>query len=441
MGEMSRGFRFRCRMARSAITAVLSLGAGLAYVCGRYRRAIDLVMTLDRGAFPGPLPRLLRRSLAPSRSTDSRWLGEVRTKVMARCRAHMNDVQPQPQTARFYAKPEALLGPVVMVVKSATDEEKGVLVLAYSYVFPLLGQLFDLERIVRRYHLVLEPSWSGYCNPDVLCYRGVDERVFVQAYEPRDREFIEVLQSNLVAVPISANWWIDHRVFAPMPAVSKDLDVIMIAGWASYKRHAQFFAALRTLRRRGIRLKVALVGYSLGLTVADLQATAAAHHVDDQIEWYEGVSQSDVNLLLNRSKVSVIWSRKEGVNRAIIEGMFAGVPCILRDGFNYGYRYPYINDATGRFAAEDELPDALVWMVDNYQQFDPRSWVMEQMSCQLATAILERTIRDHAPGPWTTPMAVKISGLHGMQYWDADDAARFASDYEFLASTVNPRRF
>ena len=31
--------------------------------------------------------------------------------------------------------------------------------------------------------------------------------------------------------------------------------------------------------------------------------------------------------------------------------MFAGVPCIVRQGFNYGYRYPYINGQTGCFAA------------------------------------------------------------------------------------------
>jgi len=160
--------------------------------------------------------------------------------------------------------------------------------------------------------------------------------------------------------------------------------------------------------------------------------------VDDQIEWHEGLPQSGVNALLNRSKVNVIWSRKEGVNRAIIEGMFAGVPCIVREGFNYGFKYPYVNEQTGCFAHEDELPDSLAWMVEHHHRFDPRRWVMAHMSCQEATSILEGTIRQHTPGPWRTPLAVKVNTLDGMHYWDEGDAASFAEDYRFLRSTVRP---
>lgn len=427
---------FDSRTARAAIAAVLSCVAFAAWIARRHRTAIDLVMTLDRGAFPGPLPAMLRRALSAEQPDDPTWIRRVRPRVLSRCREQTTGLQPQPQTARFYATPEALLGPLVMVLKPATAEEKGVLVLLYSYVLPLFGRLFDLERVVRRYHLVLEPSWSGYCNADVMCYRDVEDAVFVQAYEPRDREFIDSLGSNLVSIPTSNNWWVDHRVFAPIAGVTRDIDVIMIAGWAPYKRHAPFFAALRTLRRRGVRLRVALVGYSLGLSIDDLRRLAAHYGIDDQIEWHEGLSQPDVNLLLNRSKVNVIWSRKEGVNRAIVEGMFAGVPCVVRTGFNYGFRYPYINEATGRFADETELPDCLAWMVDNHHTFDPRPWVMEHMPCQRSTDIVERAIRDRSHGPWSTSLAVKVNGLHGMHYWDENDAVRFAADYRFLRSTI-----
>jgi glycosyltransferase involved in cell wall biosynthesis len=429
---------FDARMARAAIAAGLSIAAFAAWVGGRFRRAIDLVMTLDRGAFPGPLPLVLRRALAADQPDDSAWLRRARIRVISHCREQMIALQPQPQTARFYSQPDALLGPLVMVLKTATGGEKGVLVLLYSHVLPLFGRLFDLEQVLRRYHLVLEPSWSGYCNADVLCYRGFDDVVFVQAYEPRDRELIDSLTSNLVSVPTSNNWWVDHRVFVPISRATRDIDVIMIAGWAPYKRHARFFAGLRTLRRRGTRLRVALVGYSLGMSLADLQSLAAHFDVDDQIEWHEGLTQPEVNVLLNRSKVNVIWSRKEGVNRAIVEGMFAGVPCVVRAGFNYGHRYPYINEATGRFADESELPDCLAWMTDNYQRFDPRPWVMEHMSCQRSTAIVEDAVRGHAEGPWSGPLAVKVNGLHGMHYWDDADATRFAEDYRFLRSAIKP---
>jgi glycosyltransferase involved in cell wall biosynthesis len=110
--------------------------------------------------------------------------------------------------------------------------------------------------------------------------------------------------------------------------------------------------------------------------------------VQDQLECHEGLSQDEVNHHLNRAKVNIIWSRKEGVNRSIVEGMFAGVPCILRTGFNYGYHYPYINGATGCYSSEEDLPDTLVRMIDTHGTYSSREWVMTHMSCQRAAELL-----------------------------------------------------
>ena len=58
------------------------------------------------------------------------------------------------------------------------------------------------------------------------------------------------LDSNLVAVPIAVNGWVDHRLFRPLPGIRKDVDVVMVACWGRYKRHHRFFAALRRLREQ-----------------------------------------------------------------------------------------------------------------------------------------------------------------------------------------------
>ncbi len=135
----------------------------------------------------------------------------------------------------------------------------------------------------------------------------------------------------------------------------------------------------------------------------------------------------------------MIWSRKEGVNRAIIEGMFAGTPCIVREGFNYGYHYPYINSQTGLFSTERELPAKLVWMTENHDRFAPRDWVMAHMTCQHATSILNDAVRQASfdcGERWTEDLAVKTSGLNGLKYWLAEDQKRFEPDYAFLRSTI-----
>jgi glycosyltransferase involved in cell wall biosynthesis len=324
------------------------------------------------------------------------------------------------------------------VLKSATDDEKGVILLLYSHIFPLFAKLFDVEAIAARYHVVLEPSWSGYCDPNVLCYTQYDFPVFVEAYEPRDAEFIRRTDSNLIVVPTSTNWWVDHRVFRPLADSPKDTDIVMVAGWGGYKRHDRFFAALGALRQRHIRPKVTLIGYGLGMSKQDILDRAAYYGVLDQIECYEGLKQDQVNRHLNRAKVNIIWSRKEGVNRAIVEGMFAGVPCIIRDGFNYGYRYPYINAATGCFSSEEDLPDTIVTMLESYTSYAPREWAMANMSCERATGILADAIGSVARRtgePFTGDLAVKLNGLDNMYYWDtAASDHRFAADYAFLQS-------
>src|SRR5262249_27967994 len=161
------------------------------------------------------------------------------------------------------------------------------------------------------------------------------------AYEPRDEKFIQSLGSNLISVPVSNNWWVDHRIFRPLPSVTKDIDVIMVAGWARFKRHHAFFHGLKRLRKKGIVLKVVLVRYPMGQTKDDVCEAAAYYGITDQLEIHESISAEQVNYHFNRAKVSVLWSRREGWNRALIEGMLAGVPCILRQGHNYGFSYPY----------------------------------------------------------------------------------------------------
>lgn len=352
---------------------------------------------------------------------------------------YVEETPRTPATTRFFDDPCRLLGTRYLVLKSPRPNEKGVLVLDYSFTFPLFAKFFDVRRIVRDYYLVLEPSWSGYCDLDVLLFTTRDGPVFVQSIEPRDTAFLEGLNGNLLPVPVAANWWVDHRVFRPLPEVEKDVDLLMVASWARFKRHDRFFAALARLRARGHRLTALLAGYPAGCTRQHVEQLARYHGVHDQLEIHEWLRPEDLNRQMNRAKVNVLWSRKEGVNRALIEGMFAGLPCVLRAGFNYGHPYAHVNPATGCYAREQELPDRLLGMVEHYRDFAPRDWVLANMSCQKATEVLGASIRRVALArgeAWTEGLAVKVTQLNSMHYWDEADRERFRGDYEFLRSAL-----
>ncbi len=356
---------------------------------------------------------------------------------------HVDELTPQPSTQALFNDPARLLGRRILAVKSARPDEKGVLILDYFFVFPLFARWFDVKQIASRYHIVLEPSWSGYYDLDLLCYAGFDFPVFVQNYEPRDIAFVESLKTNLISIPIAANWWVDHRIFRPLPNTTRDADVLLIAAWGRYKRHEAFFAALARLRARGERLRTVLCGYRADMTQDDIFRLAREYGVADQLEIYERIPLQEVNRQLNRVKVNVLWSRREGFNRALIEGFFSGTPGILRQGFNYGYAYPYINSQTGAFATEDKLPDRLLEICRNVGRYAPRDWVLANMSPELATRTLDEYIgaySDRAGENWTAGgLSVKTTALDHMSYWDESERPRFEDDYAFLRSMIRPR--
>ena len=402
---------------------------------GKRVRAFSGLMALHRANWSG-----LANSVAETRVRRELHAGRSSADPGNVFRRHVRDLQPTPGTERFFEKPTSLLRTRILVLKSPRPSEKGILVIDYSFVFPIIAKFFDLPRIAENYHIVTEPSWSGYCDPNVLCYGIHDFPVFVQAFEPRDAQVLEQMRTNLVPVGTSPNWWIDHRVMKPLN-IPKDRDLVMIASWAKFKRHARFFAALAKLRQRGHRLTATLIGYPIDCTIADLANEADFYGVRDQLEFHEWLRPDEVNVQLNRARINIIWSRREGVNRAIVEGMFANVPCILRSGFNYGYPYPYVNAETGRFATEESLPDAILELLDTSREYAPRDWVMAHMSCHKAIDVLAGTIRQRAAQDgeaWTTDPVPKIGQLNTMAYWDADDAERFEPDYRFLESTFRP---
>ncbi len=169
-------------------------------------------------------------------------------------------------TARFFDVPGQLLGSRVLVLKSSGPRERGVVLIDYNFTIPLFAQLFDLEAVARRYLLVLEPGWSGYCTLDILCYRILHDPVLVQAYEPRDADFLREIGSNLHPFRSRrTGGWITGFSDACRTS-ERMLTLLWLRAGRSYKRHERLFSALRQLKRRGLILRSILIGYPIDRT-------------------------------------------------------------------------------------------------------------------------------------------------------------------------------
>lgn len=349
----------------------------------------------------------------------------------------LNNIEDLQRYKKFLDHPEKMLDGIITVMAPHQGKHKGVIVIAYSYYFLIFLKTFDFRKIEKDYHIVLEPSWNGLCDQAILSFSYLQNPVFVMAYEERDFNFLQDINTNIVPLKLSANWWIDPEVFNHGgPSENRDIDIIMIAAWAKFKRHEMFFKTLKILKNRNKNYNVTLVGYPNDLTQDDIKKMARRYDVLDMLTFYEWIPATDVAKLVGRAKVNIIWSRFEGLNRAIIEGMFCDTPCIIRDGFNFGMKYPYINDKTGRYADESNLHQTIQFIIENGQTFRPRDYILKHHNCYIATQHLAKAIKKYDADFELESLRPKTSELNGMKYLNEKDYAQMSHDYSYLAQSI-----
>lgn len=343
-----------------------------------------------------------------------------------------------PGREKFIDDPSKLLGPMIIVVRQWTSEHKGILIIKYSYYFPIFLKFFNAELVATHYHIVLEPSWAGYFDLSILSFCTLSQPVFVMTYEERDKKFIETLDCNLKTIDVGPNWWVDFENFKPEPLV-RDIDVIMIASWSSFKRHYFVLKAFVELKKsiKDYNLKAVFVGYDGDISLKLVKKIVAHFDLNDNIEFYEHIPTEQVANLLKRSKVNLLWSRFEGNNRSIIEGLFCDTPVVLKKGHNFGYTYPYINSQTGLFATEAELPIVLENIINHKITFSPRNYVLRHHNYNVALQRIEEKVNgtDKSVSPYLQSDG-KINQLWGMSYLSKNTVQKYSDDYAFLKNSI-----
>lgn len=394
-------------------------------ILGRKIPAFNLVSSIYRTGWKG-----------------SFWLGQYFTKRFWGTQESANlmlalaidDIKHLPNTKKFFTQPEKMLGTIITVLKSPKENEKGVLILNYSYYFLMFHKFYQVENILDNYIIILEPSWAGFCELSILSYMYLPQDVYLMCYEERDLKFISSLNSSLIPLELGPSWFVNHENFQPLD-VEKNIDVIMVAAWAKFKRHGDFFKAIAKLKEQGITPKIVLVGYQVDMTKQQIFDLASYHGVDQWLTIYESITHAEVAELLNKSKVNVLWSKFEGNNRAIIEGMFCNTTVIMRKGHNYGENYDFINNHTGCFADEDTLAASIKNILSTYDNYTPRDYVLNNRSCIKATEIMNSVLskREGTQGrSWTENMTVKVNELHQMDYLNPSVRDSFKGDYKYL---------
>lgn len=268
---------------------------------------------------------------------------------------------------------------------------KGVLVLTFTTTFPYFLKSKKRDDFLRNYVIVLEPSWAGYALPEILAWACFESPVIVQASEKKDFEFIAALNSNLLPVEFGASDWVDHELFYPIPSVTKEFDSLLVGNSTYVKRIHIFLKAIKSINDPAY--KAAIVLGKWGEFYERIIDLIDFYGVDNNITVYNNLSPKDLNILYNKSRVNVLLSLKEGSNRVIFEGFFAGTPGIVL-AENVGVNKSYLNSQTGKVIKEGFLPKTLVTFRDNFDNYSPAEWSRANISCFCTTKKLSRVLMD-----------------------------------------------
>ncbi len=304
--------------------------------------------------------------------------------------------------------------------------EKGVLLLKYSQRMPAFRNQVDMEALLGRYQLVLEPSWSGYASLDVLGFAHFRKHPIVVLSPFRgDREFLDSLGSNLMAIELGPGDWVDPRVFRPIAREPKRYDLVMIARWNTLKRHDLLLRALWRIADPDILVALVAMYSQRDTERKEILMALESSGLRPQIEIFENVPPDQVNLILNQSKVNVLLSRQEGGNRGLFEGFLAGVPGLaFRD--HVGIRSEHFQPETGRLIERADLAAQLCFFREHWMEFDPRPWALAHITPEISTHRLNQFLKQIAlqrGEPWTRDLVMKCN-RPGACYYPEDSAGQ-----------------
>lgn len=323
-------------------------------------------------------------------------------------------------------------GGIVLKKPRFTEEkvaEKGALMLNHAMSFQFFCCGTDVPSFLKHYVLILETGWSGYTDPTILYFtRYKDHPIIVLAPEKRDYDFLKALGTNLIPVSFGCSEWVHPSIFRPFEDQEKQYDVVFVATWVKFKRHHVLFNVLRELRDPSFR--VALVSRSSS-NRKEIELLADVYGVKENLFFFEGLTQEELNSIFNQSKVNLLLSLQEGGNRALFEGFFAGVPGLaLRN--NIGIPKDYFTPQTGKLISEKDLKSELLYFREHWADFHPRPWAKANITPEITTSKLNELLKGlaHQRGEeWTQDLVAK-SNSPNFVYYPREDVGRGMPTYE-----------
>lgn len=280
-----------------------------------------------------------------------------------------------------------------LIARAPDGNEKGVLFVWFEYDLLTLLSVRDLEKLLDSYIVVYAGSWSPPSYQALWSFPyAYRHEFFAGLSHPEDVMRIRSLGFEVPILPLYMSSWLVPEDFHPRSPQDRDVDIVMVANWAHFKRHWVLFDALKQMNRP--ELKIVLIGQpDSQRTVENVRKEAQQRGVAGQIEFLNRLPVDEVWRWLARSRISLVFSKREGSCVVVGESMMSDTPVGLLDGTGIGSA-AFINSQTGMLLREGKhLADDISTLLEKSKTMNPRAWAVENISSQRARRVTAEKIK------------------------------------------------
>jgi glycosyltransferase involved in cell wall biosynthesis len=283
--------------------------------------------------------------------------------------------------------------------------EKGVLLMYFEYNWVRLALGIseeDFRWLDEHFDFILSTSWSPTDYAALRLFLAqTTGPVFVQPCNYAEAAKLASFHPRLVVLDSLPCDWVDPQFYPVQPGQQRPIDILMVANWGEFKRHWDFFNALRHLPASW---RVVLVGQVEGnRDQAFIARLAQDIGVPQKLEICQSLPAEEVSLLQLQARVSLIFSLREGCCVAAVESLFAGCALGLRADAHVGPLH-YIHPFTGRRLRPGHLAADILELHQVAPTLQPATWAAQNISCHQTHSKVNQALRAQAiqhGRPWT----------------------------------------
>ncbi len=323
------------------------------------------------------------------------------------------------------------------VIKSyVSPAEKGFLLVSFENQLRSILDSGLSSAILERYHIVFIPSWTGLYSPELfrLASLAGNEPVFVMPVHSHERALVKSLGDNCHPLPFNAASWVNASFFEGAP-LERDIDCLMVANFAGFKRHWLLFKALSGLPKN---ITATCVGVPLGSRTADrIREEAREYGVEDRITIVEDPSQEELRRYFRRAKMFCAMSFREGSFISVAESLMAGTPVLMFRNAHIGTK-SLVNKNTGALVSSvSDLQRKILEFVEFTEHEGVRRTSVETISAQANSRKLNEMLKDWSCSSgkeWSRNLEPFYSQRLDFHYFDESAYDRLSDDYLYLSN-------